>query len=105
MDTTTTSKKAWIRYAVFSMILVAVAAFIFLSMPAGSSCTGSCAVKACRPGDTCYFKGKKYVNGLMCNAADTFACETGIWFDCYCHTFIIHGNNGEPDTLTCQCSM
>ncbi|HUM46496.1 MAG TPA: hypothetical protein PLD84_06195 [Chitinophagales bacterium] len=105
MNETIASRKTWIRYVVMTLTLVVIGCVIFLSMPSGSFCSGGCAVKACRPGDTCYFKGKKYVNGLMCNQADTFVCDAGNWFDCYCHTYIIHGNSGEPDTLTCECSM
>lgn len=93
------------RYLWMAIILVAIAAVIIMAMPSGYYCSGACAVKACRPGDTCYFKGKKYVEGLMCNPADTFVCDAGILVDCYCHTYILRGKGGAADTLTCKCSI
>ncbi len=99
------AKKTWTRYQALAIILTAVVVVVFLAMPSGFDCSGGCAVKACRPGDTCYFKGKKYVEGLMCNPADTGICDAGILIDCYCHTFIKRGKGGAPDSLTCECTM
>ena len=105
MNETIHERKNWTRYMVMAIILIAVAAVVFLAMPSSSYCSGGCAVKACRPGDTCYFKGKKYVEGLICNPADTGICDAGILIDCYCHTYIKRGKSGAVDTLTCECTL
>jgi hypothetical protein len=44
MNETIHERKNWIRYMVMAIILIAVAAVVFLAMPSSSNCSGGCAV-------------------------------------------------------------